>query len=134
MCIICTRLRNGGRMRDVFPECIHDSFICVECATLHKQMKTKKGSNLPDQCPLCYLLSFNKKEKPESYSTKHGMNGSTTSSVISGTSSGFGTERSLPLSLCAENEKYQPYFRNEATIDDIRHREQLQIKHQNRFS
>ena len=123
-------------MRDVFqsPECIHDSYICFECAKLHQQMKTKKGSNLPDQCPLCYLLSFNKKEKPESYSTKHGMNGS--SSVISGTSSGFGSENnmSLPLSLCAENEKYQDYFRNKATIDEIRHREQLQIKHQNRFS
>ena len=46
------------------------------------------------------------------------------------------TNRSLPLSLCAENEKYLPYFRNEATIDEIRHREQIpvQIKHQNRFS
>ena len=118
-------------MRDVFQsaECIHDSYICHECAQLHHQMKKKKGSNLPDQCPLCYLLSFNKKEKPESYST-NGMN----SSVSSGISSGFeSSNRSLPVSLCAENEKYQLYFRNEATIDEIRHRE-LQIKHQNRFS
>ena len=131
MCIICNRLRKGGRMRDVFQssECIHDSYICHECAQLHHQMKKKKGSNLPDQCPLCYLLSFNKKEKPESYST-NGMN----SSVSSGISSGFeSSNRSLPVSLCAESEKYQPYFRNEATIDEIRHRE-LQIKHQNRFS
>lgn len=66
-------------MRDVFQsvECIHDSYICGECATLHQLMKKKKGSNLPDQCPLCYLLSFNKKEKPESYS-----NGSTASSIV----------------------------------------------------
>jgi len=119
-------------MREVFqsPECIHDSYICVECETLHRQMKKKKGSTLPDQCPLCYLLSFNKKEKPESYLT-NGMN----SSASSGISSGFAesSNRSLPLSLCAENPKYQPFFRNEATIDEIRHRE-LQIKQQNRFS
>ena len=118
-------------MRDVFQSseviCIHDSYICVECATLHHQMKKIKGSNLPNQCPLCYLLSFNKKEKPELYST----NGSSASSGISSGISSVGM--SLPLSLCAENSKYQDYFRDKASLEDVRHRELQNIK-QNRFS
>merc|ERR1739838_357322 len=58
VCIICTQRKRGKRMKELYKDCIHDSFICEDCKFLHEQMKRAKKSTNPKVCPLCYLLRF----------------------------------------------------------------------------
>jgi len=112
VCIICTQRKRGKRMKELYKDCIHDSFICEDCKFLHEQMKRAKKSTNPKVCPLCYLLSYNRAD----HQLGHMYGARDYSNSV------YSVEKTIPLSFGISNPGCADVFNGKETLGEYNER------------
>ena len=137
-CTMCTLERSHLQLfSKAFESCRHDSIsACHNCIEGHKKMMSERKSRTPNQCPLCYYLSYVLKSLDESVRQPYkellpkpldpfaanGVQKLRGATEISAQSSRLYMSEglsSLPLSASASNTAYTPYFRGNQKAQEI---------------